>query len=112
MKDRIESGWLYDFYGPLLSGKQQRYFSLWCEEDMSLTEIAEMEGISKQAVSDSLNTAERRLQKYELQLGLLERYRKITGGLKSCLQELSGELTPREQIVKKALSDLLSEEEM
>ena len=112
MKDHIELGWLYDFYGPLLSDKQQRYFSLWCEEDMSLTEIAEMENVSKQAVSDSLNTAEQRLLKYEFQLGLLARYRKITGELKNCLQELSGELTPREQMVKKALLDLLSEEEM
>lgn len=40
MSNRIETGWLYDFYGPLLTERQQKLLSLYCNEDFSLSEIA------------------------------------------------------------------------
>ena len=39
MADRIEIGWLFDFYGPLLTERQQKLLALYCNEDFSLSEI-------------------------------------------------------------------------
>ena len=38
--DRIEIGWLFDFYGPLLTERQRKLLALYCNEDFSLSEIA------------------------------------------------------------------------
>ena len=40
VEDRIEIGWLFDFYGPLLTDRQRKLLSLYCEEDFSFSEIA------------------------------------------------------------------------
>ena len=45
MADRIEIGWPFDFYGPLLTERQQKLLALYCNEDFSLSEIAAREGI-------------------------------------------------------------------
>ena len=50
MADRIEIGWLFDFYGPLLTERQRKLLALYCNEDFSLSEIAAREGISRQGV--------------------------------------------------------------
>ena len=90
MSDRIETGWLYDFYGPLLTERQQKLLSLYCNEDFSLSEIAAREGISRQGVYDAVHRAERQLEAYEKQLGLLARYRSMTQGLEESLNVLEG----------------------
>ena len=62
---------LFDFYGELLTDKQREYFDLHYNEDLSLSEIAESEGISRQGVWDIIRRAEaglRRLQ--ELRHGI------------------------------------------
>ena len=46
MADRIEIGWLFDFYGPLLTERQQKLLALYCNEDFSLSEIAAREGFT------------------------------------------------------------------
>ena len=68
MADRIETGWLFDFYGPLLTERQRDMLSLYCEEDFSLSEIAAQEGISRQGVYDAVHRAQRQLEEYERQL--------------------------------------------
>ena len=73
MADRIEIGWLFDFYGPLLTERQQKLLALYCNEDFSLSEIAAREGISRQGVYDAVHRAARQLEDYETQLGLLKR---------------------------------------
>ena len=78
-KDSFEISVLYDFYGPLLSEKQQRIADLYHNENCSLTEIAEIEGISKQAVSECLKRAEKALVNYEDKLGLVARWKKENG---------------------------------
>ena len=64
---------LYDFYGPLLTPKQKRWLELHYHNDLSLGEIAQEEGISRQAVYDSLQRAVRALEHYEARLGYLQR---------------------------------------
>jgi predicted DNA-binding protein YlxM (UPF0122 family) len=65
---------LFDFYGALLTDKQQRVMRLYHELDMSLSEIAGELGISRSAVHDSLNKAEKLLETYEEKLGYMEEY--------------------------------------
>ena len=67
-----ENSLLYDFYGQLLSKRQQEVMALYHEENYSLSEIAEEFGISRQAVHDTLNKAEQALAEYEQKLGLVK----------------------------------------
>ena len=67
---------LYDFYGQLLTRRQQDVMRLYHEENLSLSEIADEFSISRQGVHDSLRSGEKALKEYEKKLGLLERFRK------------------------------------
>ena len=49
---------LFDFYGELLTDRQKEFFDLYYNEDLSLSEIAENEGISRQGVRDVIVRAE------------------------------------------------------
>lgn len=65
---------LKDFYGPLLTDKQQEVLNLYYENDWSLSEIAVSMGISRQGVYDLLRRAEQALADYEKRLALVERF--------------------------------------
>ena len=71
-----ENSLLYDFYGQLLSKRQQEVMALYHEENLSLSEIAEEFGISRQAVHDTLKKAAQALREYEAKLGLMARLMK------------------------------------
>ncbi len=64
---------LNDFYGTLLTTRQQEVMRLYHEENLSLSEIAEEFGISRQGVHDTLKNAEHALLEYEDKLGLVAR---------------------------------------
>ena len=65
---------LYDFYGALLTAKQQTSLELHYFQDLSLSEIAEQLEISRQAVYDLLKRAEQILDEHEEKLQLVARY--------------------------------------
>ena len=65
---------LFDFFGELLTAKQREYFDLYYNEDMSLSEIAENTGISRQGVRDMLVRSEAALLEYEEKTGVVARY--------------------------------------
>ncbi len=65
---------LYDFYGELLTERQKEVMELYNEENLSLAEIAEEFGISRQGVHDALHKAQKALEEYERKLGLVERF--------------------------------------
>lgn len=65
---------LYDFYGPLLTDKQQKFIEFYYHQDWSLGEIAEHYRISRQAVHDLLRRAEAALEEYEGKLHLVDRF--------------------------------------
>lgn len=67
---------LLDFYGQLLTEKQRLYLVDYYREDLSLGEIAEIHGISRQAVYDQLKRSESILLKYEERLKLVEQFHK------------------------------------
>ena len=77
MIDKVcRNGLLYDFYGALLTDKQQYCFELHYLRDMSLSEIAGGLNVSRQAVHDILRRAEQLLEDYEDKLQLVSRYQK------------------------------------
>lgn len=59
---------LWDRYNPLLTSKQQEITNLYFNCDLSLSEIAEQMGCSRQSVSDCLNTCRKQLEGYEEKL--------------------------------------------
>jgi predicted DNA-binding protein YlxM (UPF0122 family) len=65
---------LKDFYGPLLTEKQQAVLDLYCENDWSFSEIAGLMNISRQAVYDLIKRAQNSLETYESKLGLLRKF--------------------------------------
>ena len=70
---KVELNWLSAFYGGLLTDKQRQVLTLHCEEDLSLTEIAQEVGISRQGVHDTLARAEELLEGYERTLDCIAR---------------------------------------
>ena len=74
MEERVLIILLLDFYGPLLTDKQRMSLQLHHEDDMSLGEIAEELGVSRQAVHDNLQRARHILNDYESKLHLVAQY--------------------------------------
>ena len=68
---------LFDFYGNLLTEKQREYFDLYHNEDLSLAEIAENEGITRQGVRDIIQRAENILADTEEKTGLIRKFQEI-----------------------------------
>jgi predicted DNA-binding protein YlxM (UPF0122 family) len=88
---------LKDFYGPLLTEKQQDVMSLHYENDWSLAEIAGHMQITRQAVHDILKRAETALQVYEDRLGLVGRF----VGIRRRLHEVYGLLQDQTEVAGK-----------
>lgn len=65
---------LFDFYGDLLTEKQQQYFKDYYFVDASLAEIAASYGISRNAVFDQLQKIYMILEEYEIKLGLYKKF--------------------------------------
>ncbi len=79
---------LFDFYGALLTDKQQQALQLFYEENLSLAEIAAQTDTSRQAVHDLIKRSVTLLQFYEEKLGLIAEYQKRTENLLR-LQEIA-----------------------
>ena len=76
MEKIVEQGLLYDFYGELLTDHQRHVYEDVVFNDMSLSEIAEEQGISRQGVHDLVKRCDRILEEYEEKLRLLEKFQK------------------------------------
>ena len=75
---------LFDFYGEVLTERQKEFFDLYYNEDLSLAEIAEHAGISRQGVRDAIVRSETILRETEDKLGLVKKY----SGYESKLDEI------------------------
>ena len=90
---------LFDYYGDLLTEKQREYYDLHYMSDLSLFEIAEMSGTSRQAVWDILRRAEQTLRDIEERTGLVARAierRKAVAELAELVGQLPDSGTKRE----------------
>jgi predicted DNA-binding protein YlxM (UPF0122 family) len=74
-KDLVNMSLLFDLYGGVLTAKQHDFFQYYYEEDLSLAEIAQNEGITRQGVRDAIGRAEETLRDMEAKLGLVGRLR-------------------------------------
>ena len=77
MAKNLEISLLLDFYGDMLTEKQRDMVDYYYNDDLSLSEIAENEGITRQGVRDSIKRAEAQMLEMEERLGLARRFRKI-----------------------------------
>ncbi len=75
MEQKVEQAYLYDFYGDLLNERQRKIYEDFVFHDLSLGEIAEEEGISRQGVHDMIRRCTKALEGYEAKLHLIEKFR-------------------------------------
>lgn len=102
--ERLEyKGMLYDFYGELLTQHQKGIYEAAVLNDLSLSEIADEQGISRQGVHDLIKRCDKILNEYENKLHLVEKFARI----KCNIQQINA-LTDNEQI--KQLSNKIIEE--
>ncbi len=76
MEKIVEQGLLYDFYGELLTKHQQSIYEDVVFNDLSLSEIADEQGITRQGVHDLIKRCDRTLLGYEEKLGLIAKFQK------------------------------------
>ena len=74
MEKFVEQTLLYDFYGELLTERQQLVYESVVLEDYSLSEVAEDLGISRQGVHDMIKRCNHTLEEYESRLHLVEKF--------------------------------------
>ena len=74
MEKFVEQTLLYDFYGELLTERQQQVYESVVLEDYSLSEVAEDLGISRQGVHDMIRRCNHTLEEYEEKLHLVEKF--------------------------------------
>ena len=89
--DALEMTLLYDYYGGMLTQKQKECFDMRYNQDLSLGEIAEILGVSRQAVCDNLTRTEALLRKMEANIGCIRRGQKCRRAA-VCIIELASAL--------------------
>lgn len=91
MEKIVEQGLLYDFYGELLTKHQRQIYEGIVYDNLSLSEIAQEEGVSRQAVHDIVKRCDKILQSYEEKLKLVARFESIKGKI-ACISQLAERL--------------------
>ncbi|MBQ9827532.1 MAG: DNA-binding protein [Lachnospiraceae bacterium] len=74
MDELLNKSLLFDFYGELLTGYQKDIYEEFVFDDLSLAELAEKHGITRQAVFNIVKRCERKLVNYEEKLHLVEKF--------------------------------------
>ena len=115
MNKILEQALLYDFYGELLTTHQKEVYEQFILDDLSLSEIAESAGISRQGVHDLIRRCQRALEGYEDKLHLVERFLSVkekVGEIGEILDEWEREKKNPEEIVGRIrrISDTIIEE--
>lgn len=96
MERIVQQGLLYDFYGELLTEHQRHVYEEVVIHDLSLSEIAQEQGISRQGVHDLIKRCDRLLEGYEKKLHLVEKFR-LTKALAGEIQKLLDEYMKKEE---------------
>ena len=81
MAKNLDMIMLLDFYGEMLTQKQRDFISFYYNDDLSLAEIAENAGITRQGVRDAIKRAESQLVEMEERVGFVARFEQVKAGL-------------------------------
>ena len=84
--DALEMTLLFDYYGAMLTDKQRDCFDMRHNQDLSLGEIAELLGVSRQAVCDNLTRTEALLRRMEENIGCVKRDRLVCKAARDILE--------------------------
>ncbi len=106
MEDLIKIGMLYQTYGPLLTDNQKALLSDYYYNDLSLQEIAENKDISKQAVSDQLRRAVKKMEGFESILASSRKTRAVIEILNPLIEDLDRDSPITTDEVNKKLKEL------
>ena len=113
MEKKVMQTYLYDFYGELLTKHQKNVYEDFVLNDLSLGEIAQERGISRQGVHDLVKRCDRLLMGYEEKLHLLERFQKIKGKIEQInqwtLTEKAQEAEAASQRIRQLSQEILEE---
>ena len=115
MNKFLEQALLFDFYGELLTDHQKEIYEQFALEDLSLSEIAEMKGISRQGVHDLVKRCHKTLEGYEMKLHLVEKFLSVkekVSKIDDTLAECECEKNDPEEMVKRIrkIADAIIEE--
>ena len=89
--DSFEMCMLFDFYGAVLTERQQEVFDLYYNDDLSLAEISEHTDITRQGVRDAILRSKNVLTEMEDKLGLVRRFKESTQAM-SVIHSMAQEL--------------------
>lgn len=103
----LEIALLLDFYGELLSDSRRHAAELYYNEDLSLGEVAEDMGITRQGVRDHIEKAKVQLATYEQKLGLAAKFREIKATMADIVPRLTALCDNAEGEVKSELGDII-----
>lgn len=111
MEKIVEQGLLYDFYGELLTEHQKRIYEEAVYHDMSLSEIADEHGISRQGVHDLIKRCDKSLSEYESRLHLVKKFTRTkekVHALKEMLDKLEDKTMSRnlQALINEILEEL------
>lgn len=99
---------LLDYYGGLLTQKQRTYFDLYYNQDLSLAEIAEQEGISRQGVHDTICRTEAILREMERATGCVAVSQAIRSAAKKITAAADALVQHPDPIVRQNAQTILS----
>lgn len=106
LKEKIELSILFDFYGELMKNNHKHIFEDYILNDLSLSEIAEEQGISRQGVYDIIKRCSIQLRNYEERLNLIHKF-DITKEKVNQIKSLALSLKNNQNIRKSADLDSL-----
>ena len=110
MNGLLEQALLYDFYGELLTNHQKEIYEQFVLDDLSLSEIAESAGISRQGVHDLVKRCNKILEGYEAKLHLVEKFLSVKAKVQKMNELLEEESKDEKyQDIRQIATEILEE---
>ena len=113
MEEIVELSLLFDFYGEMLGDHKKQIFEDYVLNDLSLAEIADEEGISRQGVHDIVKRCTKQLKEYEAALHLVEKFqnmkKKLTDVSELLTIEVSNNSNQNLEKAKSILTEVMTE---
>lgn len=96
MSNKLEDCILNDYYGGLLNKHQSEVLRMYYDCDMTLSEISEESGITRQGIREIIARSTKKLQNFEDKLGLIKKVNEIAAELKRIISDTPDGATKKE----------------